>query len=107
MDYGGAFDIDPNMYWTRDDLNELTAEVNDRLEKEGIEITAAYMGYDNIFDIEFRDKNGNEFCLPKSVKADPEKIETPDRFVEVFTPILSDMIIKQVEEFEAQMMEME
>lgn len=106
MNYGGAFDIDPEMYWTRDDLNELMGEINEKLENEGIEITAMYLDHDNIFDIEFRDSDENEYSLPKTVVADPMKIETPQNLIKTFTPILSEMMIKQVREFQEQIAEM-
>ena len=43
-DYGGAYDIDPNMYFTRDDLLELANEVIEILNKDATE--------DEYYDIE-------------------------------------------------------
>ena len=43
--YGGAFDIEDNQFFTRDDLNELIDVINEKC-PEGLQATEAYMGND-------------------------------------------------------------
>lgn len=88
--YGGAFDIDPYAYWTRDDLNELQSAIED-LNPTFI-IQEMYLKNDSIFDITYRDTNDNIWDLSTEIKIDKRKADTPQKLCKVYAPIIKEAI---------------
>ena len=48
--YGGAFDIDPHSFWSREDLDEFASELNDRLGDE-FGVKEIYIDYFNVLEV--------------------------------------------------------
>lgn len=78
--YGGAFDIEDDQYFTRDDLNEFGYELEDKFREA---INAKY-GEVNLVSIYLEDSElevtigvGSEYEATKTVKVDMRKIRTP------------------------------
>lgn len=101
VDYGGAFDIDPQEYWTRDDLNELVQAIEEK--EPEFSIREIYLAENDTFDVEFLDKNGNEYQLQEQIRIDRRKADTPQKLCEVYAPILTDAIQKEIDEVEAEL----
>lgn len=94
--YGGAFDIDPEEYWTRDDLNELQAAIE---EKTGLEIKEIYVRKDESLDIVFDDGNENELSLKAHIVLDPDKAGTCEEMVRKYAPIVSKAMQEELQEW--------
>lgn len=78
--YGGAFDIEEDQYFTRDDLNEFGYELEDKFREA---INAKY-GEVNLVSIYLEDSElevtigvGSEYEATKTIKVDMRKIRTP------------------------------
>lgn len=77
--YGGAFDIDPEVYFTRDDLVEFADGVISALEEEigiHLDICALYIEGNNI-TLELTDTVGCEFDHTVTFRVDMRKIRVP------------------------------
>lgn len=94
--YGGAFDIDPEEYWTREDLNELQAAIEDRT---GISIREIYLREDESLDIVFDDGNDNELSLKAHIVLDPDKAGTCEEMLKVYEPLVSKAIQEELQEW--------
>lgn len=93
--YGGAFDIDPYSFWTRDDLNELQSAIEDL--NPDFMISELYLKDDSIFDIVYRDNNDNLWDLNTEIKIDRRKAYTTQKLCEVYAPIIKDAIDNELE----------
>ena len=98
-DYGGAYDIDPEMYFTKDDLLEFANEIIDNL----------YADYDVDFDLAdiFIDDNNelyisidinNDYTINSSVYIDMRRIRKPEDIYKYETDIL-DELSTQINEY--------
>lgn len=76
-DYGGAFDIDPRDYFTKDEVmefgEEVVATLNDT-NKVSLELGEVYLT-DNLFEITVTDSEGNEYATTANI--DYRKIKSP------------------------------
>lgn len=102
-DYGGAFDIDPEQYYTRDDLNLVMEETDELLEDKNVSLTAVYIkvvkGRD-VFDIGFRYDTDCYDHLSDDIVIDRRKAWTGERLAEVYAPIIAGKIKEQIKEYE-------
>jgi hypothetical protein len=90
-DYGGAFDIDPTSFWTRDDLNELVSEVeNDEYIQtlKNFRINESYIT-DNVIELEIM---YNEEYMTITKKIDMRKIKSPNDLCKIYTSELVELI---------------
>lgn len=76
-DYGGAFDIDPRDYFTKDEVmefgEEVVATLNDTT-NASLELGEVYLT-DNLFEITVTDSEGNEYATTANI--DYRKIKSP------------------------------
>ncbi len=99
-DYGGAFDIDPASYWTRDDLNELWEEIDTLAEDKGypFRITELYLKEDRFFDLSYRlETDDRVYALEEEIAIDRRKVRTGMELMQVYAPILLEAIASELE----------
>lgn len=94
-DYGGAFDIDPYCFWTKEDLDELQSAIED-LGGNDFTITAMYLNDDKHFDIEYTDKWENEWHLEETISIDRRKASTTKELCEKYAPVIKDAIENEI-----------
>ena len=96
-DFGGAFDIDPHEYWTREDLDELMATVSDM--NPEFKITGMYLkDHKDILDIDYRDKYDNEYHFNEEVILDYKKHPTCSDMCKYYAPVVFDLINAELKE---------
>lgn len=83
--YGGAFDIDPYLYWTREDLNELQSEIETLTDNE-FSITSIYLEDDKIFDIDYTNNGDDVYHLEEEIVIDKRKVQTAKELCQVYAP---------------------
>lgn len=96
FDYGGAYDIDPSQYFTRDDINEFAEQVVDAINTESqskVTLISSYIE-NNVIEVTV-DWNGNEATATQ--KIDMRKIRRPQQIDKYVKPI-SDELIRQLKE---------
>lgn len=104
-DYGGVFDVDPEQYWTREDLDEVTSDVEDICGKKDLElyITGMYIKRDertdaDVFDIDYHYVVNEEHyysSLFKNIKIDRRRAKTGSELAKVYAPEIADAIISE------------
>ena len=95
-DYGGAYDIDPSQYFTREDINEFAEDVVDAINRysySNVALISSYVENDNIEVTVGWD--GNEATA--SEKIDMRKIRTP-RDINKYAAPIADELIQQLKE---------
>lgn len=96
-DYGGAYDIDPSQYFTRDDINEFAEDVVDAinaLSYSRVELVSVYLEGNNIeVTVEYDD---NEVIA--SEKINMRKIRKPSDIDKYIKPI-ANKLVRQLKEF--------
>jgi hypothetical protein len=96
-DYGGAYDIDPSQYFTRDDINEFAEDVVDAinaLSYSRVELVSTYLENNKIkVTVEW---DGNEATA--SEKIDMRKIHKPNDIDKYSKPV-ADELIRQLKNF--------
>lgn len=96
-DYGGAYDIKPSQYFTRDDINEFAEDVVDAINARSysrVELVSTYLENNKIWvTVEW---DGNEVIT--SEKIDMRKIRKPKDINKYIKPI-ADELIRQLKEF--------
>lgn len=97
-DYGGAWDVDPEMYWSMEDLRELSSSVAEAMcGIDGLEsfcVTGIYCDTDNNLTIE-----GEYSCGTVSVteKIDLRKAKTCKELVDKYTSVFVDSLLAGTE----------
>lgn len=89
-DYGGAYDIDPEQYFTRDDIVEFSENVCDRLGEKydaSFEIVDVYMDTPTRIYLSVSDDEGNE--VDTFVDIDMHKIRRPADLIRKYSEIAS------------------
>jgi len=91
-DYGGAFDIDPHSFWTRDDLNDLVADIEDTPSIQSLKDFRIMESYitDNVIELEIM---YNEEYNTITQKIDMRRIKAPSDLSKIYTPELVKLII--------------
>lgn len=100
-DYGGAYDIDPKMYWSKDDALALVDAVNE-ISKD-IKVTSLYIAKSNIIEMEYTDKHDNEYELQEAIKIDLRKAGTCKELCDKYAPVLCKAAEKELHEIEAEL----
>lgn len=100
-DFGGAYDIDPAQYWTKDDLMELKDAIEEI--NPDLPITEIYLREDDSLDITYEDRHGNEWHLEKHIIIDHEKAGTCRAMCKMYAPIAADTMAKELKAFEAEL----
>lgn len=103
-DYGGAFDIDPETYWSRSDLDELQSAIEDELSKMGynklgnnnVVLERMYCDSDNKFELDCRVEDWEDFTV--EVKVDLRRAKTLQDLIRVYAPQFVEEIITKQEE---------
>lgn len=95
--YGGAFDVDPESYFTRDDLNEFGYQVEDvllntDLKSKDIQFNGVWVD-DNILTFAAVDKDGNEVEVKE--KIDFRKIKLPTGLSKYYLIKVADKVEKE------------
>lgn len=96
-DYGGAYDIDPSQYFTRDDITQFAEDVVDAINARSyshVKLVSTYLENNKIgVTVEW---DGNEVIA--SAKIDMRKIRKPKDIDKYIKPI-ADELIRQLKEF--------
>lgn len=98
--YGGAYDIDPEMYWTKDDIMELAYEVCDRLSSDpdldsdidSFDVYDCYIEPDNTLTLNVADADGDVFGI--EVKIDLRRARTTRQLVQKYAPEIARKLKK-------------
>lgn len=95
-DYGGAYDIDPSQYFTRDDINEFAECVVDAINAKSYSKATLVGSYveNNVVEVTV-EWDGNEATATQ--KIDMRKIRRPQQIDKYVKPI-SDELIRQLKE---------
>ena len=97
-DYGGAFDIDPKEYYSKDDLMELKAAIEEKLNgrmQGTYEIAEIYLGENETLDITYTDSNKDEWHLCEEIQLDPKLAGTAKELCEVYANKVARTIINE------------
>lgn len=96
VDYGGAYDIDPSQYFTRDDINEFAEEVVDAINTKSYSKVTLISSYieNNVIEVTV-EWDGNKATATQ--KIDMRKIRRPQQIDKYVKPI-SDELIRQLKE---------
>lgn len=93
-DYGGAYDLDPESYFSRDDLMEFENELESKLGHKAR--TRAYVdGTTLSVDYEM---DGESFASPAEVKIDMRKIKKPQDLIKNYLEPIRKIIEKEYKE---------
>lgn len=92
--YGGAYDILPDQYWTRDDLTELEAAIQENV-PESIKITGSYIE-DNIAIISYRDSEKCDWEI--SAFIDKRIAGTTKELCEKYGPKIAESLLASVKD---------
>lgn len=95
-DYGGAYDIDPSQYFTRDDINEFAENVVEGINARSYSKVTLISSYieNNVIEVTV-EWDGNEATATQ--KIDMRKIRRPQQIDKYVKPI-SDELIRQLKE---------
>lgn len=98
--YGGAYDIEDDMYFTKDDLLEFTDELIDTLQDKGIfvDLVDMYITDGNRLVIAVEDEDGNEIDTDEFI--DMRKIRRPKDIYKYRDIFIKD-ILSQYNEFKS------
>ena len=98
--YGGAYDIEDDMYFTKDDLLEFTDELIDTLQDKGIfvDLVDMYMTDGNRLVIAVEDEDGNEIDTDEFI--DMRKIRLPKDIYKYKNIFIKD-ILSQYDELKS------
>lgn len=112
-DFGGAFDVDPEMFFTREELDDLGYEAEEALQEKyenNEEITSISLGYidcENTFTIVCGYDVNDEWQFDFRFKVDMRKIKKPsdlmkykDEIVEAISRQIYTHILLEVEDGE-------
>ena len=101
-DYGGAYDIDPEMFWTKDDLIEFSDAVCDKLtEKFGYQYNIADVGAESNNDMYILIEDtthGIEADVSFRIKM--SRIRTPRDLMKYLDTVVSEFVKKFEEEYQ-------
>jgi hypothetical protein len=103
--YGGAFDIADDQYFTRDDLNELSDEVLEIVQKSfdnKLDTSSSYIEDGNELEVTLADEDGVEFT--SKIKIDMRKIKKPSDLSDRYKTVLADDLINQISEYRKEFM---
>ena len=95
-DYGGAYDIDPHMYWTKDDLMSLKEAVEER---SLVQIGFIEMDLKNRIYISYSEPEIGEMTLQEEIRVDLRKAGTTKELCEVYAPVIANAIQKEIDEY--------
>lgn len=106
--YGGAYDIDPFSFWTRDDLDDfgdaVAQNVHSLLYRHGyglktqLMLTGAFLEDDNrTITLEFEDHDGNTYSVSNVI--DMRKIRKPSDLISRYTDEYTRELISQYQEY--------
>lgn len=102
-DYGGAFDIDPESFWTKEDIVEFGYEVEDILnempdmKKYRLRFTDTYIVDYNRLVVDFEDMDGNSFASNTII--DMRRIRSPKDLIKKYARAAATEIRNDVEDF--------
>ena len=99
--YGGAYDIDPEMYFSKDDITELMSAIEEM--KPDFKITAMFLDETNKFYIEYEDKHENSFTLMSNIQVDLRKAKTTKELCEKYAPVICETIQKEIDDIEREL----
>lgn len=99
--YGGAFDIDPEEYWTRDDLNELRAAIEEL--NPDFAITSLYLKDNDVIDLTYEDSERNEWSLEQEIRIDHRKAGTTRKLCDVYAQVIVDAIDEELSKHQEEM----
>lgn len=85
--YGGAYDIDPYSYWTKDDLVALQYSIQNRFDPDCVVITGVYESDDvpNQIEVDYESENGDGTV---NMKIDMRKVKS-----------VGDLLVKYTDKF--------
>ena len=102
-DYGGAFDIAPDQYFTKDELNELSSSVVDILSAQkdykNVRITDAHILTGNVIsiscDLYYNPVEMEIYELKAEKKIDLRKLSSPNKLSDVYAPVIAETIAQE------------
>lgn len=105
-DFGGAFDIDPQAYWTREDVDEVASAIEDTFKEKGMKVSiiSSYINYDekadkDVFDIEYRLEEHYYGSLLRRIIIDFRRAKTTEQLVKVYVPEIVEVLIEEMSLF--------
>ena len=98
-DYGGAFDIDPHEFFTKEECMELAQEVEDILNKDPdvpypVQYYDVYIVDYNRIVVDLTDSQDNE--LSGQAKIDMRRIRVPQDLITKYGPIVADSVKEDI-----------
>lgn len=98
-DYGGAFDIDPHEFFTKEECMELAQEVEDILNKDPdvpypVQYYDVYIVDYNRIVVDLTDSQDNE--LSGQAKIDMRRIRVPHDLITKYGPIVADSVKEDI-----------
>ena len=101
-DYGGAYDIDPEMFWTKDDLIEFSDAVCDKLsEKFGYQYDIADVGAESNNDMYILiEDTTHDIEADVSFRIKMSRIRTPRDLMKYLDTVVSEFVKKFEEEYQ-------
>ena len=97
-DYGGAYDIDPHMYWTKDDIMSLKDAVEEK--DPQLQIDSIETDYNNQLYITYSTSEIGEMTLQEKIRIDLQKAGTAKDLCNVYAPVIYEAIQKEIAEYE-------
>lgn len=99
--YGGAYDINPEEYWTRDDLNELRAAIEES--NPDFTITSLFLKDNDVIDMTYEDTEGNEWTLEQEIRIDKRKAGTTRELCDVYARVILDAVDEELGKHQEEM----
>lgn len=99
-DYGGAYDVNPEEYWTKDDLMALKDAIED--ENSAFKIKAIYLAEGDVLDIEYEAQShgGWDGELQSQIKIDRRIAGNANDLCLKYAPIVRDAIEHEIKDVE-------
>jgi len=94
--YGGAFDVDPEAFFTRDDVDDLADAVAAALEQNdlNVSIESSYVENNGEAQVTITDADGYEYT--GTAKVDMRRIRKPSDLAAKYASIIADDIMNQM-----------
>lgn len=102
--FGGAFDIDPEEFWTREDLNEMSSEIED---KSDFVIRNIYLDEDESVILTYGSKydNDTDYRLNQKIIMDYEKSDSIEEMKEYYSEAILKAISEEFLEYNKDLLE--
>lgn len=94
--YGGAFDIDPEAFFTRDDVNDLADAVAAILEQNNLNVSIQSSYIENNGEAEVTITDADECEYTGTAKVDMRRIRKPSDLASKYSSLIANDIMNQM-----------